>query len=276
MPLALVDRNPTVQEVERIRLILSTYQDGTGMLVDKKNPGMTLPGWRDFERSVALAFNGRAQESKYVFDVILTDRDKRDIHYGISCKMRSELNRIDRDGRVTIELSNSLGKFWGHLNTKAIYTSNYRDKPEIVGSGLLELVEQWYLAESIETKGKVDLTKSSYLVLSWNKAGWYQLHQFPLAFPDPSSLVWYSPTKFVKGSEKISRRIIGNDSEGTLFEWYGESGGQLKYYPFESASIWKSDRFRLEPLGDIEHGILAKAAAYFPEQWKFASQDSID
>ena len=30
----------------------------------------TLPGWRDFERSVALAFGGQAQESKAIFDVL--------------------------------------------------------------------------------------------------------------------------------------------------------------------------------------------------------------
>jgi hypothetical protein len=276
MSIAFVDRIPTVQEVERIRLILSTYQDGTGMLRDNKNAGMTLPGWRDFERSVALALDGIPLESKYIFDVLLNDPEQRDTHYGISCKMRSELNRIARDGRVTIEVSNSSGKFWAHLHTKGVYQHNYLEKPDIVGSGLLELIEQWYLAESMELGGKTDLKKSSYLVLSWNEAGWYQMHQFPLMFPDPNSLKWSCPTKLVKGVERTSRRIIGNDGQGTLFEWYGESGGQLKYYPFERTALWKSDRFRLEPLGDIKHGILAKVATYFPDQWRLASQDSFD
>jgi hypothetical protein len=124
---AFVDRNPTPKEIERLRLILSTYQDGTGMLPDKYNKGMTLPGWRDFERAVALAFDGEAPENKAVFDVLLTDSDTPQVKYGISCKMRGELNRIDRDGRVTIELSNSASKFWRHLKTRGIDQRDYQE-----------------------------------------------------------------------------------------------------------------------------------------------------
>ncbi|MEW6739449.1 MAG: hypothetical protein ACOYU2_00250 [Nitrospirota bacterium] len=69
MQLALVDRPPTT--VEKFRLLLSTYQDGSGMLAQKQ--GRTLPGWRDFERAVAVAFNGESQENKFIFDVLLTD-----------------------------------------------------------------------------------------------------------------------------------------------------------------------------------------------------------
>src|SRR5690348_17258987 len=60
--------SPTPPQIEKLRLILSTYQDGTGMLISN---GRNLPGWRDFERAVAIAFNGKAQESKHVFDVIV-------------------------------------------------------------------------------------------------------------------------------------------------------------------------------------------------------------
>ncbi len=63
---------------------------------------------------------------------------------------------------------------------------------------------------------------------------------------------------------------------GKLFEWYGGSGGQLKYYPLTGWAIWKSEPFMLEPLKlrDEEAGIAAKAAAYFPTQWK-AVQDRL-
>lgn len=58
MSLPFVDRPPTTGEVEKIRLLLSAYQDGTGMLAAEN--GRTLPGWRGFERSVAMALTGRA------------------------------------------------------------------------------------------------------------------------------------------------------------------------------------------------------------------------
>lgn len=249
-------------EVERLRLILSTYQDGTGMLQSDK--GMTLPGWRDFERAVALSFNGEAQESKGIFDVLLSSEDSATIRYGLSCKMRRELNKIERTGRVSFELSNSAGQFWTYLRTKGIDQSNYRDRPVEVGIALVEVVESWHQAVSLGHGGFIDLTKSSYLVLSWNSARYYQLHQFLLTMPDPHNLNWHFPTKKDGG---IGRRIAGSDDSGIVFEWYGESGGQLKYYPLASKAVWTSMKFQLEPLGDMEYGILNKAAAYFPGKW---------
>lgn len=226
--------------------------------------GMTLPGWRDFERAVALTFNGEAQESKAIFDVLLPGEDRTGVRYGLSCKMRRELNKVKRMGRVSLELSNSAGQFWDYLKTKGINQINYRSVPLEVGASLLEVVGRWHQTVSTAQGGVVDLAKSSYLVLSWNSDKFYQLHQFSLPMPDPYTLNWYFPKS--RGGE-AGRRLAGDDGSGTLFEWYGESGGQLKYYPLASSAIWVSEMFRLEPLGDMEYGVLSKAAAYFPEKW---------
>lgn len=256
-------RQPTPREFERLRLILSTYQDGSGMLTLAN--GATLPGWRDFERAAALALHGDAQENKAIFDVLLPT-EKPDVKYGLSCKMRSELNRIDRDGRVTLELSNSAGKFWERLRERGIHQKNYKKHASEVGVVLIELVEAWHRAVSLQVNGNVDLARSAYLVLSWNRMGWYQLHQFPIYLPNPKSLTWYFPTT------GRGRRLRGDDKHGNLFEWYGESGGQLKYYPLAKTALWASNRFRLEPLQNIEHGILSKVSAYFPQQWAEANK----
>jgi hypothetical protein len=262
LPQALVDRPPTGREVERLRLILSTYQDGTGRY--PAGGSLTVPGWRDFERAVALAFGGEAQESKAVFDVLLPSESNPRVSYGLSCKMRRELDKVERTGRVSLELSNSAGQFWDRLRIRGINQSNYRESPTEVGEALVEVVEGWHQAVSVEQGGSVDLSGSSYLVLSWNRTGWYQLHQFPFVMPNPRSLNWYFPTK-KRGGE--GRRLAGDDDAGTLFEWYGESGGQLKYYPPANTAKWVSEKFQLEPLADIEYGILNKAAAYFPDKW---------
>ncbi len=132
---------PNAQQVEKLRLLLSTYQDGTGMIASTKDfplpKGMTLPGWRDFERAVAAAFGGEAQESKYVFDVVVSDPAIPTVKYGISCKMRRELNMVSSvDGRITMELSNSAKQFWQHLQRKGITEANYREQPSEVGEGL--------------------------------------------------------------------------------------------------------------------------------------------
>jgi hypothetical protein len=231
----------------------------------------TLPGWRDFERTIALAFAGEAPETKAVFDVLLEDKANPVSKYGLSCKMRGELNRIQRDGRVTIEVSNSAQKFWECLAERGFDQTNYKDYPRDVGIALVDLVEQWHQ----ETIAKnIDMSKSFFLVLSWNRNGWYQLHQFRLELPDPRSIEWQFPFEKRRGVEKRARRLRGRDDQGVVFEWYGESGGQLKYYPSESWAIWKSAPFQLEPLqANMEYGILAKAATYFSEKWEWTLKD---
>jgi len=268
LSLAFVERPPSAQEMERLRLILSTYQDGTGMLAAEG--GLTLPGWRDFERAVALTFGGDGPENKAVFDVLLTNQNDATVKYGLSCKMRKELNRISRDGRVTLELSNSAGQFWDQLALIGVSTANYKQRPQEVGKTLIDLVRRWHGAATAERNAVLDLARSSYLVLSWNNAGLYQLHQFSLQLPNPEGLSWYFPIGTVEGIKKPARHINGDDTDGRVFEWYGESGGQLKFYPQASSALWQSEAFRLEPLPDVEHGILTKVAAYFPELWRDA------
>lgn len=223
--------------------------------------GATLPGWRDFERSVALVFRGEAQENKAVFDVLVPQGAG--VKFGLSCKMRRELNRIERTGRVAFELSNSAGKFWDHLQLRKLNQKNYRKRPAEVGEALIELVENWHKEVSTQRGGEIDLDASSYFVLSWSRAGWYQLYQFPIHLPKPTTLRWRFPT---------AKCLRADDGHGTLFEWYGESGGQLKYYPLINDAIWSSARFQLEPFVNVEHGILAKVALYFPDLWAKARE----
>ncbi len=267
----------TEQEFEKIRLLLSVYQDGFGMQALKD--GLSLPGWRDFERVVAVALNGlpprgEGKEGKHIFDVIVPIGNS---HFkGISCKMRSELNRvIHGDGRVTIELTNSSGEFWKYLAKRNISVLNYREKSSDVGEAIIDLVTSWHVRDSITGRNVIHLDESFYLVLSWNENNSYQLHQFALTLPDPKSLVWDAPLRRQKGEMKPGRRICGRDSEGSIvLEWYGESGGQLKYYPLAAKAVWQSRVFNLEPLPlSLEYGLLAKVKAYFPVQWEMASRD---
>jgi hypothetical protein len=257
MTIPFVTRNPTDREIERFRLILSTYQDSSGMI---KRKDRTLPGWRDFERSIAAAFNGEAQESKWIYDVILANPEDNTVRFGLSCKMRGTLREVERKNRVTIELSNASGEFWDAVKQENITQENYHESPEIVGKVLIETVERWHTNVSLDSGGTVDGTRSSFVVLQWEeRTGRYQLFQYPIDLPDPASLVWK-----VEG-----RRLIGNDAKGILFEWYGLSGGQLKYYPLADNATWHSPVFSLEILPDNhDYGLVQKAELYFPELWR--------
>lgn len=269
MSIPFVDRDPTPNEFERFRLILSTYQDGSGQ--QALLGGRTLPGWRDLERSIAVAFGGEAQENKFIFDVLLPDKTRDGVYFGFSCKMRRTLNDTKRTGRVTLELSNSSGKFWRRLGELGVHQGNYKSKPVEVAQALLDQEKEWHQEVGLRRDGILDLSKSFYLALSWNVQGEYQLFKFSLSLPRVSSLKWDFPSVTNKGEERSGRRLRGQDKQGTLIEWYGESGGQLKYYPLVKNSLWKSEIFRLEPLPvnwNEKHGIMAKAKDYFPSRWK--------
>jgi hypothetical protein len=268
MSIPFVNHDPTKIEFERFRLILSTYQDGSGQQA-LKNDG-TLPGWRDFERSVAVAFSGVAQENKFIFDVLIPDLKREGVFFGISCKMRRTLDDTIRTGRVTLELSNSSGKFWERLRKNGINQQNYKQNPLNVADELIAQENEWHAEVGLDQGGRVDVSESFYLALSWNMHGEYQLFKFSLLLPAPKSLEWDFPSVRNNGEEKAGRRLRGQDVSGTLFEWYGESGGQLKYYPLAKNALWKSPIFKLEALPpgwESKHGIIAKARDYFPRAW---------
>jgi hypothetical protein len=269
MLLPFADRPPTDSEIERLRLILSTYQDGSGMLAPKRghlpiwmthNNAITLPGWRDFERVVAATFGGIGTESKFIYDVILkSDKTPAEV-IGISCKMRKELTKMLKKGQASIEVANASGEFWDTIKQKTNLTeADYMSQPERIGAVLLGVVGEWHRNADSHAWGQISAQKSLFLNLLWNdRTGDYRLLQFPIQLPDPSTLTWS-----VDG-----RRLIGRNESDILFEWYGHSGGQLKYYPPISQAVWISENLRLEPLQSPRGDLLVdKAAAYFPEKW---------
>ena len=157
----------------------------------------------------------------------------------------------------------------GLLGIEGITPENYRELATRAGKSLINLVREWHIAVSIESGGNVDLSGSCYLTLSYNSKGEYQLHQFGIDLPDPSKLKWYWPDIVLRGrTPRPGNSIRGDDKEGTVLEWFGESGGQLKYYPKTVDALWQSDTFKLEPLPPgTPHGLISRAEVYYPDLW---------
>lgn len=234
----------------------------------KANGRFTLPGWRDFERACALAFNGVAVENKFFVDVVFPLTTQPPTYYGIDCKMRRELRSAENRGIIYVEVTNAAKLLWSHLASLGITEANFRDEPDRAGHGLIQAVETLKKTSSAAyPDGMIDVGNSYYLVLLWHQSGDYQLFQLPLSLPEPDDLNWTCHIGSRQdGSE--TTRLVGEYQNRVLYEWYGESGGQLKFYPQISSAIWQSEKFRLEPLPpDVEEGMIAKAKAYFPEKW---------
>ena len=257
--------NLTQVEVEKIRLLMSTYQDGTGQLKTEKG---TLPNWRDFERSVASALGGRAFESKSFFDVVV-DNHTDQSRIGISCKMRNTLAYFNRKGPISLELTNAYNKFWKELHKHKMENIRFvRLVPEKAGKIIVDLYGSWKFSAADEIE--VDLSHSSYLVCLYDtKSEVFQLFSLPILLPNPENLTW--KVRESKSNDDNRGTLIATLDDKVVIEWYAISGGQFKYYPTIEQVTWKSEPFKLEPLPDIEggHGIIQKAKAYFPNKWNF-------
>lgn len=269
MSVAFLTRAPTLHETERLRLALSTFCDGSGMVC--LDSGATLPGWRDAERLVAELLAGAALENKGVFDVIVSSTQHPDTDYGLSIKCKEQPQAVLRpaDGRAYLELANSPAKFWKQLGLLGITETDFRARSnaQTMGDSILSTVQSWHAAAAsqhkLATRRTLDLASSAYLSLSCtsdigpNRE--YQWHSFPLSFPSP--ITWtYNSDKCLRGFDRL------NPTE-PLFDWYGLSGGQLKYYPRVSSARYKSVRFRLESTPGGARSLGDKAARYWPAKW---------
>lgn len=272
MAVAFVNRPPTQQEIERWRLIMSTFNDGSGQ--ERDAHGSTRLGWRDIERVAAVMLGGDGGEDKQIFDVLVSDPAQATRYYGISVKSkelarRSAIGDLSSDGRVYMELCNSPAKLWAPLKQQGITEADFTAgrHADQIGQQVLATVESWDSTFAQEfnaaNPGKtLSLSDSIYLTVSYNKAKFtqqreYQIHSFQLHFP--KNIEWeYSSARCLRGYDPAH-------PNEALFDWYGLSGGQLKYYPRASAAKYASTRFSL-----IEPRIMSleeKAGRYFPERW---------
>jgi hypothetical protein len=256
-------------EIERLRLALSIFQDGTGWeTIKSKKPGgerVYYPGYRQFERVIAEVFGGIAPENKGIFDVFIPIAST-DTYCGISCKMRSELDKaVKDDGRVYIEMSNAAGEFMDRVRQKV--GNGFQEKPDEVGETLISLIAEWHQNAGKNSGYKVDLAESSFLVLLYNKKLTFGLYQYELRLPNAKDFTWSFPSP-ARNTAQGSRRLVGYMQNSLAFEWYLHSGGQLKYYPSAQDAKWHSALFELEPLKNRNSGLVSRIQEYFPKKWE--------
>jgi hypothetical protein len=266
-------RNPTDKETNHIRALMSTFRDGSG---NQSEPdGTTRASWREIERCIAEVVLGPASENKHIFDVIAPDSINPSIFYGLSIKSKElgkkEFLNLSNTGKVYMEIANSPAKFWADVTARHGYTErdfNQIKYPEQIGNTILTSVQKWHLEGKqnfeFNRPGKIlDLNNSRYVCVSYSKENdsddrLYQIHSFPLIYKDG-----------IKWEYKSNRCLTGldpDDQTESLFDWYGSSGGQLKYYPRAMDALYKSDVFRmLKPPSKVT--LTDKAKLYFPREF---------
>lgn len=246
----LRDRPLDRDELEALRLMLSTFRDGSGQVILKD--GSSMPGFRDFERATAAVTYGYAREDKGIFDVWVPTHDG--LPYGISCKMAA-LQPVRNDSSF-MELSNSAAKFHAALDDRGI---NWRAHPAAAGETLVDTVMSWHEAVGDE----VDLAGSRYAVLDHDKT-WsvFSLKVFPLDLRTADPVY---DVEWVAEGRRLDGWIDINGRGHRLWQWFAESGGQLKYYPPLSWGEWSSPSFTLEE--PAQTSLRSRAIDYFPHLW---------
>lgn len=244
------DRPISEHELEMLRLALSSFRDGSGQVVLKKT-GESMPGFRDYERSLAAVLGGSTTENKGIFDVEVPTADK---PFGISCKMASM--PPPKALCSFMELSNSAALFRNHLLTLQI---NWLSEPMLAGPAIIDLVSAWHSAVS----GMIDVPNSRYSVLAHDST-WrtFQILCFSLdlKIADPKGDIdWLAEGKALNGY------IDDEGRRHRLWQCYFNSGGQLKYFPLLRWADWVTPRFTLEqpPVASP----LEKAQRYFSVLW---------
>ena len=273
MTCVFANRAPTLSEVNLFRLMLSTFRDGSGN--EMEDDGSTRPNWRELERCVAALVNASTNENKCIFDVIARGENASDKYYGYSVKSKqlspNKFGELSSSGRVYMEIANSPAKFWDaiqqNLNLAEVDFRSGNGASDI-GNCVINLVEQWHLEgktnfEASHPNGTLDLANSIYFCLSYSKNSLsnnrlFQVHAFKLAYP--KDMIWtYKSDKCLSGYDAKHPTEV-------LVDWYGLSGGQLKYYPRADSAIFSSPVFSLlSPQNTIS--LEDKARSYFPSQF---------
>lgn len=249
MTYAFRDRPLDERELEQLRLTLSSFRDGSGQNVRKKT-GESMPGFRDYERSLAAVVGGKTTENKGIFDILVPTGDQA---FGISCKMTSR--RPVKDQCSFMELSNSAAKFRNHWLSLQI---NWISEPMLAGPALIEFVSAWHAAVA-----DVDIAHSKYSVLAhdsrWNE---FQILCFPLnlKIAEPKGDI-----EWVVEGKALSGYIDADGRRHRLWHSYPNSGGQLKYYPLISWAEWVTPPFTLEVPPIVSP--LEKPRKYFKALW---------
>ena len=248
----------TVGELERLRLVLSTFQDGSGW---EKIEGSTLVGYRQFERALAEVLNGVARESKALFDVLATRATAAGNRLvGYSCKAKRELSPSGQR-EIYIEVGNAGSAYRKHLEKEGLRDPfDYAARPDVAGSQVLKYIEALHLADCAMTGASEQ--DSCYFVLLYDASGThFECFEIPLDVMANAPIAWTAPGQHVRGTL--------NGKKAVEYYW---GVGQVKFYVPVTQATWRSGVFQMEPLAGSAKSLGARAEEAFPEAWRRASR----
>lgn len=269
MSRAFLTRSPTPAELTLLKKYLASYRDGSGNL--REPDGSSRAEFRQIERCFAELLHGTTTENKAFYDFVIQSNEDGGIAVrgaSIKSKEHEHLNSFGGNGTVLrshLELSNSSAKDWAMCQERGLNEQLFREgqQADAFGQAILDRqaierqTSQVTYLNSIAGANKFFVESDCvYISLLYSPMirgeRSYLVSSFHAVLPAPA-------TWSFKG-----RRLVGKDAEdAVLYEWYGLSGGQLKYYPKITDRLHGTELFTLADFKPAIETLRAKVDRMF-------------
>jgi len=269
MSRAFLTRSPNASELTLLKKFLASYRDGSGNL--REPDGSSRAEFRQIERCFAELLHGTTTENKAFYDFVVQSNEGGGIAVrgaSIKSKEHEHLNGYASQAatmRSYLELSNSAAKDWAMCHDRGLSEQIFRDaqRADEFGAAILDRqrierqTSQATYLNSIPGGNKFFVENDCvYISVLYSPMVHgersYMVSSFHAVLPQPTSWSF-------KG-----RRLVGKDANGdVVYEWYGLSGGQLKYYPKIADRLHGTDLFTLADYRPAIESLRAKVARMF-------------
>lgn len=244
-------RSPSPTELTLLKKFLASYRDGSGNL--REPDGSSRAEFRQIERCFAELLHGTTTENKAFYDFVVQSNENGGVAVrgaSIKSKELEQLNSYPAQQatmRSYLELSNSAAKDWAMCHERGLSEQTFRDgqQANTFGQAIIDRqrierqTSQVTYLNSIPGANKFFIEDDCvYISLLYSPMvrgeRSYLVSSFGAVLPAPASWSF-------KG-----RRLVGKEADDSvLYEWYGLSGGQLKYYPKIADRLHGTDLFTL-------------------------------
>lgn len=253
MERAFFTRPPSKNELLSLSRFLGTYRDGSGG--QREKDGSSRADSRQIERCFAELLHGRTTENKSFYDFAIESNEGGITVRGASIKSKeiqklTQYPKLKDQMRAHLEISNSNSADWKLCAAHGLDQSHFGQAEHAKKFGEIILQRQISDREQAEENYVNQLNpgvrrtfiarESIFISILYSPIGTdgerkWLVSSFPINLPKPT-----------KWEFRTQRCLAGIDEENNvLYEWYGLSGSQFKYYPKLSSRLHGTSLFTL-------------------------------
>jgi len=167
---AFATREPTDEELENFRLVMSLAACGYGGFEGGDATTPPYPSWQWAERAFAAAFNGEyIAGAKLPFDTLVSVQGQDYDYIGIQVKTKGSM--VCDNTRAFIEYNNENSRYTDYLN-EAGFNGNgidywHAQDPNLVGAAINNALQNYHTTAAEVHGENIDLHQSMLVLITW-------------------------------------------------------------------------------------------------------------